>query len=143
MGIEPFLLSSTLELIVAQRLVRQICDNCKSTYTLSEDEVRRKLPLVAPYLKGKKEVTLYRGTGCQVCNGTGYRGRTGIFELIRNTPEMQDLIVARPKRSDIWKLARSQGSRPLFEDGFEKVTEGVTTLDELLRVAEPEEVQSS
>lgn len=136
-GIEPFLLGSTLELIVAQRLVRTICANCRGSYTLAKPDFQASLPKVATFFKDDQQVTLYRGTGCNSCHQTGYRGRTALFELIRNTPHMQELIATLPSRADIWKLAKQQGSRSLFEDGLSKVREGITTIEELLRVAPP------
>jgi len=116
MKVEPFLLASTMELIIAQRLVRRICENCRYSYT-------------------EKKQTLYKGKGCNVCNNTGYKGRIAIFEFIQITAEMQDLILKNPSSKEIWKIASAQGSRTLFEDGMEKVKSGVTTLEEVRRVA--------
>lgn len=138
-GIEPFLLSSTLELIVAQRLVRKICDQCRVSYTTSKKEIETKAPKAARYFEKQEEITLYKGKGCEACHFTGYQGRLGIFELLRISPEIQDLIVGRSGKNDIRNTARRQGLRSLFEDGLAKVKEGITTLDELLRVATPEE----
>ncbi|HEX8947191.1 MAG TPA: GspE/PulE family protein [Candidatus Paceibacterota bacterium] len=135
MGIEPFLLASTLELVVAQRLARKICERCRYSTTVPTDTI----PLPARVRKeffDKKEVTLYQGKGCDACAYTGYKGRTAFFEFISVTPELQELILKRPSTQEIAHLARTQGSRSLFEDGIEKVKEGVTTLEELLRVAE-------
>jgi hypothetical protein len=84
-----------------------------------------------------KEVTLYRGKGCSACNHTGYKGRLGIYEFIMGTPELQTLILNHPSAQQIWEVARNQGSTSLFEDGLEKVWSGITTIDELLRVAAP------
>ena len=140
MGVEPFLLGSTLELVVAQRLVRRICENCRTTYTLTKDELRITTPKAYPYFKEEEQVTLYRGKGCEVCHDTGYRGRTGIFEILASTPEMQDLIATRPNRQDVWALARTQGATSLFEDGLAKVKDGTSTLEELLRVATPDPI---
>ncbi len=138
MGIEPFLLASTLELIVAQRLARTICDACKVSYTLSVAEARALVKAPGFLARSQKSITLYKGQGCALCHGSGYRGRTGIFEMMHNTPEMQDLIATRPRRIDIQKLARSQGSRSLFDDGWDKVMAGTTTIEELMRVARPD-----
>lgn len=137
MGIEPFLLSSTLELIVAQRLVRKICENCKHTVVKSEKDFKTdKEKAALPYLQGKT-ITLYEGKKCDLCGNTGYKGRTAIFEFIQISPEMQNLILHSPSTKEIWELARKQDSKTLFEDGILKVKAGVTTLEELLRVAEP------
>ena len=136
MGAEEFLLSSTLELIVAQRLVRKICPNCRHSISVPIS----KLPLSDYWAKasfGKKEAVMYEGAGCPACDGTGYRGRTAIFEFVRNTPEMQELILKSPSARAVWNLAHQQGSLSLFEDGIEKVKSGITTLSELLRVTQP------
>lgn len=137
MGIEPFLLSSTLELVIAQRLIRKICDNCKTTYSVDSSESAALVPLIRSYFQEGEITTLYKGKGCQACHMSGYRMRTGIYEMIRVTPELQGIIVRRPTSADIWKIASSQGARSLFSDGFEKVKKGETTLEELLRVAQP------
>jgi type IV pilus assembly protein PilB len=136
MGVEQFLLASTLEVIVAQRLVRKICDNCKFSFTVTKSFFNQpKLKAVESYFKDVK--TLYGCKGCESCGGTGYKGRTAIFEFIQITPAMQDLISKKPSAQEIWKQARKDGSESLFEDGILKVKTGVTTLEELLRVAEP------
>ena len=137
MGIEPFLLASTLEVVVAQRLVRKICEHCKhSVIKSSSDFNTPQLKSTLSYFEGKS-ITFYEGKKCETCGHTGYKGRTAIFEFIQITPEMQNLILHSPSTKEIWQLARKEGSRTLFEDGTEKVKAGVTTLEELLRVAEP------
>ena len=105
-----------MELIIAQRLVRRICENCRYSYT-------------------EKKQTFYKGKGCNVCNHTGYKGRIAIFEFIQITAEMQDLILKNPSSKEIWGIASKQGSKTLFEDGMEKVKSGITTIEELRRVA--------
>lgn len=136
MKVEPFLLASTLELLIAQRLVRKICETCRYSITVPSAELAKKARSNKSYFQ-EKTVTLYRGKGCVSCGGSGYKGRTAIFEFIQVTPEMEELILQNPSAQNIWKLARTQGSLPLFEDGIEKVRNGVTTFEELLRVAEP------
>lgn len=137
MGVEPFLLSSTLEVILAQRLVRKICDNCRYSITLDKNYFKNpKFKLVADYFDDGT-TTLYSGKGCTACGNTGFKGRTAIFEFIEVTQKMQELISKRPSSREIWIQARKDGSHSLFEDGILKVKNGVTTLDELLRVAEP------
>jgi len=136
MGVEPFLLSSTLELVVSQRLLRRICENCRVSIN-KEDKV------VSKFIKNidKKYIdrigTLYRGKGCNICNGTGYNGRIAVYEFISISAEMQDLILQNPSKQQIWNLAQKQGSDSLFEDGLEKIKSGVTTLEELMRVSPP------
>jgi type II secretory ATPase GspE/PulE/Tfp pilus assembly ATPase PilB-like protein len=137
MGIEPFLLASTLEVIVAQRLVRKICDQCRHSVTKTANDLKTpKLQAFIPYF-AEKTITLYEGNGCESCNNTGYKERTAIFEFIQITPEMENLILHSPSTKEIWKLAREEGTKTLFEDGIEKIKAGITTLEELLRVAEP------
>ena len=137
MNIEPFLLSSTLEVLIAQRLVRKICDKCRYSVNSSKEEIKKNVSEdAAKYFTGK-HIVLYQGKGCDSCGHTGYKGRTAIYEFIEVTPEMEELILKHPSTAQIWKVARAQGSVTLFEDGIEKVKNGVTTLDELLRVAEP------
>jgi type II secretory ATPase GspE/PulE/Tfp pilus assembly ATPase PilB-like protein len=136
MGIEPFLLGSTLELIISQRLVRKICDKCKVSYDVTKSDIKKLKPEIAKYFDLTK--TFYRGKGCDSCNHTGYSGRIGVFEFIKNSPELQDLIAKNPSTKDITNLIRTQGFVSMFEDGVEKVKNGSTTLDELTRVVIPD-----
>jgi len=138
MGIEPFLLSSTLELVIAQRLVRKICDKCRYSYKISTTDLEKTFPDAQKFFS-KDEVTLYKGKGCSNCSGSGYRGRTAIFEIIDIGPEMEELMLKNPSAQQVWRLAKQQGAEPLFVDGLEKVKTGVTTIEELLRVANPPE----
>ena len=124
-------------MVVSQRLVRKICDNCRYSATHAADYFETlQFKSVASYFK-KESITLYQGKKCDACSNTGYRGRTAIFEFIKITPKMQSLILKSPSTQEIWQLARKEGSKTLFEDGIEKVKTGITTLEELLRVAEP------
>jgi len=137
MGIEPFLLASTLEVVIAQRLVRRLCNNCR--YSLPVATALQGIPgsdLVASYFE--KGDNVYSSKGCAVCNNTGYAGRMALFEFIEVTPQMQELILRSPSTREIAELARSQGGRPMFEDGIQKVKSGQTSLAEVLRVVEPE-----
>jgi len=136
MGIEPFLLSSTLKLIIAQRLVRRICENCRHSVETTKVELDKKYPYLKTYFSDKN-YTFYEGKGCQACNYTGFKGRIALYELISVSTEIQDLIVAKAPAQDIWRMAEKQGSHSLFVDGLEKVRTGVTTLEELLRIARP------
>jgi type II secretory ATPase GspE/PulE/Tfp pilus assembly ATPase PilB-like protein len=140
MGVEPYLVASTLEVVVAQRLVRRLCPHCRYTAMVSREEARTLFPLAGDSLfPADGRLLLYRSKGCERCSQTGYRGRVGIYEVLQITPEMEELIVKRASSSDINDLARRQGMATLFEDGFEKVKRGVTSLEELLRVAAPPE----
>lgn len=136
MGVEPFLLASTLNLVIAQRLVRMIHSNCRQSYTISLEDLKKDLPTAEQYFKGSA-VTLYKGAGCESCNFTGYHGRTAIFELVTMTPEMQELILKNPSTAEVAALSHKQGDHTLFSDGIEKAQRGVTSIVELMRVAEP------
>jgi type IV pilus assembly protein PilB len=137
MGTEPFLLSSTMNLIIAQRLVRKICDHCKvSVVKTPKDFDTPQLRDVMKFLP-EKNLTLYEGKKCEVCGYTGYKGRTSIYEVIKITPTLQELIVKRPSAQEIWSLARKEGARSVFEDGLEKVKNGLTSIEELVRIAPP------
>ena len=136
MGVEPFLMASTLELVIAQRLVRRICDQCRVSFTSNTKELEKLLPNSKRFFP-KETLTLYKGKGCKNCGNTGYKGRTAIFEFIQIDSSIQDLILKRPSSKEIWELAQKSGTHNLFEDGLEKVKNGITTLEELLRVALP------
>ncbi|MFW6154997.1 MAG: type II secretion system ATPase GspE [Planctomycetota bacterium] len=127
MGIEPFLITSTVEAAMAQRLVRTICPRCKEAY---EPDIDR-LPADVALEPGQ---VLWRGTGCKHCHGTGYYGRTGIYELMVMSQKIRDRIMARAAVNDITAAARDNGMRLLREDGWNKVREGITTPEEVMRV---------
>lgn len=134
MGSEPFLLASTINLIISQRLARRICLGCRYSIILEHKDYKRAIPDIKRFFP-KDKFTSYEGKGCEVCNGTGYKGRIAVYEMIYMTPEMQELILKNPSSQEIRELANSQGARTFFEDGIEKVKNGTTSLDELLRVA--------
>ena len=134
MGAEPFLLASTLNLIISQRLVREIDSSSRYSRTLTQEELKKYIPTPQKYF-GTKEVTVYEGKPSQSNNNTGFKGRTAIFETIYMTPEMQDLTLKSPSNLEIRKLATEQGGETFFQDGIDKVIKGVTTIEELLRVA--------
>jgi type II secretory ATPase GspE/PulE/Tfp pilus assembly ATPase PilB-like protein len=136
MKVEPFLLASTLSIIVAQRLLRRICNHCKVSETTTVAAVVAQYPKLVPFLQGN-ELVLYKGKGCQKCNGSGYKGQMGIYEFIEVTPNIQETILRDPSAESIEKAARAEGTRSFFEDGLDKVLAGVTTFEELLRVALP------
>ncbi|HTQ11603.1 MAG TPA: ATPase, T2SS/T4P/T4SS family [Fimbriimonadaceae bacterium] len=132
MDVEPFLISSSVIGVLAQRLVRQICSSCKQEYTAPRQElVRYGLPL--PEGLGD-DVTLYRGKGCDKCKHTGYRGRTGVHELMLFNDPIRDKILERSPSHILRKLALENGMRTLQMDAVLKVLNGVTSVDEILRV---------
>ncbi len=137
MGVEPFLLASTLEVLVAQRLMRRLCPHCRFSYPVTADDIQKLYPAAARYFPANGATLLYKAKGCEACGATGYRGRIGIHEVLVITPAIKELIIARVSSSDIAVLARREGMKTLFEDGFEKVTRGITSMEELLRVAAP------
>lgn len=139
MGVEPFLLASTLEVVIAQRLVRKICPHCRYSYTVSAADVPKLFPGAAKHF-GKGSQLLYKGKGCESCGGIGYSGRIAIHELLVVTPGVEALIIRSASSAEIQVAARKDGMQSLFEDGFEKVKTGVTTMEELLRVASPPDV---
>lgn len=129
MGVEPFLITSTLEAIVAQRLVRTICSYCKSEYIPEEKELAQ-LDLTPKDIEGKK---FYYGKGCEKCSNIGYKGRTGIFEVLLMDDNLRPMIVERSATSTIRELARESGMRTLREDGLIKIYDGITTIEEVVR----------
>jgi len=140
MDVDPFLVASTLELIIAQRLARKICPSCVYTYETTVEELNLKYGENFERFLGTGSITLYQGKGCVRCNGTGYKGRTGVFQLIEMDEELRELVSNNPTADDIRILSRKQGYRSMFEDGIEKVKLGITSLEEVLRVsAIPEE----
>jgi type IV pilus assembly protein PilB len=128
MGIEPFLLVSSLSLVVAQRLVRRICDNCKEPAQLSEKQLRQLR--VEPEQAEKH--TVYHGQGCKACEGTGYLGRLPIFELLAMDDTMRQMIASGAAESEIRALAQQAGGGNLLESGVKKIFDGVTTAEEVL-----------
>lgn len=142
MGIEPFLVASTVEVVVAQRLVRQICTACRASYVPDAQELDHMFGSteMKAYLKGqgvssKRSVRLYRGAGCNVCGQTGYEGRIGVFEIIPMSDTLRALIMKHANADEIKEQARAEGMTTMMEDGISKVLSGITTLEEVLRVA--------
>jgi type II secretory ATPase GspE/PulE/Tfp pilus assembly ATPase PilB-like protein len=133
MGTEPFLITSSIIGIIAQRLVRCICPACREPYTPSEELLARL------GLKQNGSIQFYRGPGCGECRGTGYHGRTSVFEILLPDQAIKNAILKRDSAGNIRLLARQSGARSLQEDGFEKVLTGVTTVEELLRAVYVEE----
>jgi len=125
MGIEPFLVASSTNLIAAQRLVRRICKNCKEPESISPEALADiGLPADAQPMHGK---------GCDQCNGSGYKGRQGLYEVMPITPSLRELILDRASTAEIRKQAVSDGMLTLRADGLEKIKKGLTTIEEVLR----------
>jgi general secretion pathway protein E len=134
MGIEDYLLSSTLIGILAQRLVRVICPSCQESYR-PEESLSKQVGISSEEVS---KLSLVKPRGCVECGFTGYRGRTGIFEYLRVTDEVRSLILTKKDSSVINERARKRGMRTLREDGWLRVKEGKTTVQELLRVTQEE-----
>jgi len=127
MGVETFLVASSLSAVLAQRLVRTLCPNCRETYLPTSAE--------QAYLPGPVSL-LYRGVGCKLCRGSGYLGRIGIFELLMVDGNIRQMISERVSGQDIKCYAVGKGMKTLFMDGLNKVMQGSTTLQEVLRVTQ-------
>lgn len=130
MGIKPFLVASAIQAVIAQRLIRTICKECKETYT-PDLMVIKDLGFDPDEYKNH---TFYRGRGCENCNYTGYKGRSAIHEIMENSDEIRDLVLANAGTDEIRSVARQQGMRTLREDGWKKVIRGVTTMVEVARI---------
>ena len=128
MGVPSFLVASSVQGVLAQRLVRKICSNCKEPYTPSSYEL---MEIGLPDTGGKK---FFRGRGCDVCNQTGYHGREAIFEILPVTDEIRELVIHNAPSAEIRQKARELGMKTLREDGWEKVFSGETTVTEVARV---------
>lgn len=127
MGVEPFLVSSSISGVLAQRLVRKICKNCREEYKPEPHKV-------PPDFHLKPGEKLFRGAGCRECRNSGFRGRFGIYELLMITDELREMIVTRKSATDMLIVARRNGLKLMREDGWDKVRQGLTTLDEIGRV---------
>ncbi len=149
-GVEPYLIASTINAVVGQRLTRQICDDCREEYhideelaeTLSKDYnmpsllmVLKREKFIEANIKGLTELPFFRGKGCEKCGHTGYRGRKGIYEVLEVTAAVQDLIMKRAPTSQIEAKAVEEGMVLMWQDGFIKCLQGKTTIEEIIRVS--------
>ncbi len=131
-GVDPFLITSSVNVIIAQRLARRVCQRCKEPYTPSSGLLER-VKVEEP------NVIFYRGKGCQACGNTGFAGRVGIYEILRLTPTIKELINKKASEGEMRKAAGLAGTRFLLEEAMDKVRQGVTTLEEVLRVIQLQE----
>ncbi|NLO92320.1 MAG: Flp pilus assembly complex ATPase component TadA [Elusimicrobia bacterium] len=131
MGIEPFLLSSSLRVVEAQRLVRRLCPNCKQQYAPTPEMIQK--------YGFKESDILYTHVGCEACNGLGYKGRVGIYEVVFISPTLADMIQRREPLPALQSQARKEGAKLLFESGLEKARQGHTSLEEVVTVSTGEE----
>jgi len=135
MGIESFLIASTVNIAISQRLVRVICPDCKEKRKLTFSEIENLGMLLTPeFMEGKKKLDFYVGKGCKTCGGSGYKGRIGIHEVLEVTDTIRGAIMAHYSAAEIKKLAVKEGMTTIVEDGFNKTLKGITTIEEVLRV---------
>ncbi|HET7099404.1 MAG TPA: GspE/PulE family protein [Patescibacteria group bacterium] len=142
MKVEPFLVASTVNVIIAQRLVRQICPSCKTEEKMASTEVIKHFPqyMVEKYFGKTPEVLVHKGKGCKICRQTGYVGRVGLFEVLEVTKEIRKLISGKSDSDVIAQAAVTEGMKTMLDDGLEKVATGVTTMEEVIRVTKVESV---
>lgn len=140
MKVEPFLVASTVNVIVAQRLVRAICSSCKTEDKIQLTEISKHFPadLVKKYFGEGPTTVVHKGIGCKICRQTGYVGRLGLFEVLEVSKSIRKLISEKADSDVIAQAARSEGMKTMLEDGLEKVAEGSTTIDEIIRVTKVE-----
>jgi len=142
MGIEPFLVASVIRAIVAQRLIRVLCNECKEGYRPEVEVLREAGIALSPMERegtsreGQGEGTIYRAKGCPACSGTGYRGRTGIYEILIVSETIRQLIMKKADSATLARKAIEEGMKTLRQDGARKVMEGITSLEELVRVTQ-------
>jgi type IV pilus assembly protein PilB len=129
MGVPTFLITATVEAILAQRLVRKVCTKCREEYVPSK-EILDDLELTAAQIKGKK---FYRGSGCENCNNTGYKGRVGLFELMIMNNELREMIMQNASTDDLRTAAQKGGMLTLRDAGMKVAFEGITTPEEIVR----------
>jgi len=140
MNVEPLLVASTVSVIIAQRLLRTICEECKSSRTITVDELEKSLPkeVIKKNFGKEKKIKLFMGAGCNACHKTGYVGRIGIFEVLLITKTIRKLIIEKKDSDEIAQQALTEGMTTMLDDGLLKVNKGITTLEEVLRVTKTE-----
>jgi type IV pilus assembly protein PilB len=135
MGVKPFLVASSIQAIMAQRLLRTICQNCKVIDEAPDPHYLRLLNITPEDIHNRP---IYKGAGCSRCQGTGFKGRIAIFEMLEMNNQLRDLAFARAAAGELRKTARATGMKSLLEDGKIKVFKGITTPAEVSRVAQAE-----
>lgn len=140
MGIEPFLVASTVNVIIGQRLVRKICDMCKTSYNISAADLAKNIApsAIKKNFGEKKELRFYRGSGCQLCHNTGYAGRIGLFEVLEVSKAIRELIAQKVDSDKIVDKAVDEGMKTMLDDGLIKVGKGLTSIEEVMRVTKVE-----
>lgn len=143
LGIKPYLIPPTLSIAIAQRLVRVLCPDCKKRIKPKREikemilkELENLSPMAKNYIKIPKQFSIYTAVGCKKCNGSGYIGRTGVFEILEMTDQLSEITLKEPSETKIEEEAKRQGMVTMKQDGILKVLEGITTIEEVLRIAE-------
>jgi type II secretory ATPase GspE/PulE/Tfp pilus assembly ATPase PilB-like protein len=131
MGVEPFLIASSVVGVLAQRLVRTICSRCKHPYVASPQ-----LRALLGIHEGKGPLTFFRGKGCRYCRDSGYRGRVGIFEFLTISDRLRELVLPKAAAAELRRAALGEGMRDLRMDGILKATRGLTSIEEVLRITQ-------
>jgi type II secretory ATPase GspE/PulE/Tfp pilus assembly ATPase PilB-like protein len=149
-GVEPYLIASTVNAVVGQRLTRSVCPDCKEEYKVDKEyeqvlkkefnidaliQIMKREKYVDSKVDSLSDITFFRGRGCDKCGQTGYRGRKGIYEVLEVTNEIQDLLLKHAPTNQIQDKAIEQGMILMWQDGFIKASQGITTIDEVLRVS--------
>ncbi|MDY0097332.1 MAG: GspE/PulE family protein [Candidatus Dojkabacteria bacterium] len=136
MGIEPFLIASTLNIVVTQRLARKLCNKCKKEYIVGKSEKHRDLVKLRPDLQRHLNASdkIYEAVGCNECNNTGYSGRIGIYEILTMSKELRDVIIEKPNSDNILATAKKKGFKLMVEDGIKKLKRGDLDIKELIKV---------
>ena len=140
MGVEPFLLVSSINLIIGQRLTRKICEECKEEVKIPAGEMTKiaaeiaKMPATERNELKSKKIRLFQGKGCKACNGTGYKGRIGLYELLSISPKIKEMIVKNTPSALIKEMAVAEGMKTMLQDGLIKAISGITTIEEVWRV---------
>ncbi len=138
-GVKPFLVAAAVRAILAQRLVRVVCPTCKEPYRPTDEE----LELMGPQAEQLSGVELFRGKGCENCNGTGYQGRVGLYELLTINEAFKEKVLLGASATELRRVARRNGMKTLREDGVQKILNGITTISEVARITQPDEALSS
>lgn len=140
MGVEPFLVASTVRVIVAQRLLRKICDGCKTSIQFTHEELLKHFSkeVLLKFFPEGTNITTYHGSGCKLCHNTGYIGRLGVFEVLEVSAEIRKLIAAKSDADIINKQAIKEGMQSMVDDAMIKVQKGLTTIEEVIRVTKSE-----
>lgn len=142
MKVEPFLVASTVNVIIAQRLVRKICDMCKIAVSIAREDIVKHIPsdLIKRHFGTQTTLRVYKGNGCKICHFTGYNGRIGVFEVLEVNKEIKKLITEKADSDEINKQAVTDGMSTMLDDGLEKIIKGLTSLEEVLRVTKVESI---